>query len=114
MKLSNKGKNVETLVMTATPIPRTLSIMLYGDLDLSIIDEMPPGRTPIKTFAINESLEERLNGFIKKQIREGRQIYVVCPLVEDSDTLDLNSVEKLYEKYKNETFKEFNVEVFFC
>lgn len=110
MKLSNKGKNVETLVMTATPIPRTLSIMLYGDLDLSIIDEMPPGRTPIKTFAINESLEERLNGFIKKQIREGRQIYVVCPLVEDSDTLDLNSVEKLYEKYKNETFKEFNVE----
>lgn len=110
MKLSNKGKNVETLVMTATPIPRTLSIMLYGDLDLSIIDEMPPGRTPIKTFAINESLEERLNGFIKKQIREGRQIYVVCPLVEDSDTLDLNSVEKLYEKYKNGTFKEFNVE----
>lgn len=110
MKLSNKGKNVETLVMTATPIPRTLSIMLYGDLDLSIIDEMPPGRTPIKTFAINESLEERLNGFIKKQIREGRQIYVVCPLVEDSDTLDLNSVEKLYEKYKNVTFKEFNVE----
>lgn len=110
MKLSNKGKNVETLVMTATPIPRTLSIMLYGDLDLSIIDEMPPGRTPIKTFAINESLEERLNGFIKKQIREGRQIYVVCPLVEDSDSLDLNSVEKLYEKYKNETFKEFNVE----
>lgn len=110
MKLSNKGKNVETLVMTATPIPRTLSIMLYGDLDLSIIDEMPPGRTPIKTFAINESLEERLNGFIKKQIREGRQIYVVCPLVEDSDSLDLNSVEKLYEKYKNGTFKEFNVE----
>lgn len=110
MKLSNKGKSVETLVMTATPIPRTLSIMLYGDLDLSIIDEMPPGRTPIKTFAINESLEDRLNGFIKKQIGEGRQVYVVCPLVEESDTLDLNSVEKLYEKYKNETFKEYNVE----
>lgn len=110
MKLSNKGVGVETLVMTATPIPRTLSIMLYGDLDLSIIDEMPPGRTPVKTYAIGESLEQRVNEFIKKQIREGRQIYVVCPLVEENDTLDLNSVEKLYEEYKNNIFTEFNVE----
>ena len=109
MKLSSKGNMVETLVMTATPIPRTLSIMLYGDLDLSIIDEMPPGRTPVKTYAINEALEDRLNGFIKKQIGEGRQVYVVCPLVEENDDLDLNSVEKLYENYKDEIFPEFNV-----
>lgn len=110
MKLSAKGNEIETLVMTATPIPRTLSIMLYGDLDLSIIDEMPPGRSPVKTYAINESLETRVNEFIKKQIREGRQIYVVCPLVEENDTLDLNSVEKLYDRYKNEIFSEFEVE----
>lgn len=109
MKLSNKGNMVETLVMTATPIPRTLSIMLYGDLDLSVIDEMPPGRSPVKTYAINESLEERLNEFIKKQIRDGRQVYVVCPLVEENDTLDLNSVEKLYQEYKDEIFPEFKV-----
>lgn len=110
MKLSTKGNQVETLVMTATPIPRTLSIMLYGDLDLSIIDEMPPGRTPVKTNVIDESLEPRLNEFIKKQIREGRQVYVVCPLVEENEALDLNSVEKIYEKYKNEIFTEFNVD----
>ena len=110
MKLANKGKAVETLVMTATPIPRTLAIMLYGDLDLSIIDEMPPGRKPVKTYAVGESYENRVNQFIKKQIDEGRQVYVVCPLVEENEELDLKSVEMLYEKYKNEIFKEYSVE----
>ncbi len=110
MKLSNKGKNVDTLVMTATPIPRSLAIILYGDLDLSIIDEMPPGRTPVKTFVINSSYQERLNIFLKKNIDEGRQVYVVCPLVENNETLDLTSVEQLYEIYKNEYFKEYCVE----
>lgn len=110
MKLTNKGRAVDTLVMTATPIPRSLAIMLYGDLDLSIIDEMPPGRTPVKTFVVNSSYQERLNGFLKKNIDEGRQVYVVCPLVENNDTLDLTSVEELYEVYKNEYFRDYSVE----
>lgn len=109
LKLSNKGKAVETLVMTATPIPRTLAIMLYGDLDLSIIDEMPPGRKVVKTYAVDETYEERIVKFVKKNIAEGRQAYVVCPLVEENEELDLKSVEKLYEKYKNDYFKEYSV-----
>lgn len=110
LKLSSKGNSVETLVMTATPIPRSLAIILYGDLDISIIDEMPPGRSPVKTFALNDSYETRINEFVKKQIREGRQAYIVCPLVEENEEMDLKSVEKLYEEYKNNVFKEFNVE----
>lgn len=109
LKLSNKGENVETLVMTATPIPRTLAIMLYGDLDLSIIDEMPPGRKPVKTYAVDERYEERIVSFVKKNIDDGRQVYVVCPLVEENEDLDLKSVEKIYEKYKNEYYKEYNI-----
>ena len=110
MRLSNKGKAVDTLVMTATPIPRSLAIMLYGDLDLSIIDEMPPGRTPVKTYAVDKSYESRINNFLKKNIDAGRQVYVVCPLVENNDTLELQSVEELYELYKNTYFKEYSVE----
>ena len=110
MKLTNKGRAVDTLVMTATPIPRSLAIILYGDLDLSVIDEMPPGRTPVKTYVIDKSYEARLNNFIKKNIDEGRQVYVVCPLVENSDSLDLKSVEETYEKYKNEYFRDYSVE----
>lgn len=110
MKLSNKGKSVDTLVMTATPIPRSLAIMLYGDLDLSIIDEMPPGRTPVKTYAVDETYEARINNFIMKNINEGRQVYVVCPLVENNETLELESVEEVYEKYKNGFFKNVEVE----
>lgn len=110
MKLGDKGNSVETLVMTATPIPRTLSIILYGDLDLSIIDEMPPDRKPVKTFVVNDNLEARVNEFIRKQIELGRQAYIVCPLVEENEALELKSVEMLYEKYKNEVFSELSVE----
>ena len=110
IKLTNKGKSVETLVMTATPIPRTLALMLYADLDLSIIDELPPGRKVIKTYAVDKSYEHRINLFIKKNILEGRQAYVVCPLVEDNDELNLQSVKTLYEKYKNEEFSDLSVE----
>lgn len=109
LKLTNKGKSVETLVMTATPIPRTLAITLYGDLDLSVIDEMPPGRKPVKTYAVDDSYEQRIVKFIKKNIDEGRQAYVVCPLVEENEDLNLKSVEKIYEKYKEEYFKEYKV-----
>lgn len=110
MKLSAKGNVVDTIVMTATPIPRSLAIILYGDLDLSIIDEFPPGRKPVDTCVVNDSYNERMYNFLRKQIREGRQVYVVCPLVEENEDLDLNSVEKLYEEYKKE-FKEFNVAI---
>ena len=110
MKLSTKGKVVDTLVMTATPIPRSLAIILYGDLDLSIIDELPPGRKPVATYVVDESYNERIYNFLKKQINEGRQVYVVCPLVEENEELDLNSVESLYEEYKRE-FVGYNVQI---
>jgi len=96
--------------MTATPIPRTLAIILYGDLDLSIIDEMPPGRSPVITAVRDESSEDKINAFLKSQINEGRQIYVVCPLVEENEDLDLNSVNVLFERYKNDVFKDYSVE----
>ena len=110
MKLSAKGNVVDTIVMTATPIPRSLAIILYGDLDLSIIDELPPGRKPVETCVVNDSYNQRVYNFLKKQINEGRQVYVVCPLVEENEDLDLNSVEKLYEEYKKE-FNGYNVAI---
>ena len=106
----SKGKNPDVLVMTATPIPRTLALILYGDLDISIIDELPPNRKKIDTFAVRKSLEERVNNFVKKQIDEGRQAYIVCPLVEESEEIEAKSVDELTEKYKNEVFKEYKVE----
>lgn len=109
MKLSSKAEVVDTLVMTATPIPRTLAIMLYGDLDLSIIDELPPGRKPVKTLVVNDSYETRLNDFVRKNVKDGKQVYVVCPLVEESEDGNLKSAEEIYESYKNETFKDLNV-----
>ena len=108
--IASKGKNPDVLVMTATPIPRTLALILYGDLDISIIDELPPNRKKIDTFAVRKSMEERVNNFIKKQIDEGRQAYIVCPLVEESEEIEAKSVLELAEKYKNEIFKEYRVE----
>ena len=109
-KIAEKGQNPDVLVMTATPIPRTLALILYGDLDISIIDELPPNRKKIDTFAVNKSMTERVNNFILKQIEEGRQAYIVCPLVEENEELDLKSVEKLYELYKTEIFPQYRVE----
>ncbi len=108
--IASKGKNPDVLVMTATPIPRTLALILYGDLDISIIDELPPNRKKIDTFAVRKSLEERVNNFIKKQVDAGRQAYIVCPLVEENEEIEAKSVLELFEKYKTEVFKEYRVE----
>ena len=108
-KIAEKGQNVDVLVMTATPIPRTLALILYGDLDISIIDELPPNRKKIETYAVNKKMTQRVNAFIEKQIKEGRQAYIVCPLVEENEELDLKSVEKLYETYKTEIFSQYRV-----
>jgi len=107
--INNKGESPDVLVMTATPIPRTLALILYGDLDISIIDELPPNRKKIDTFAVTKGMEERVNSFIKKQLDEGRQCYIVCPLVEESEEIDAKSVLELFEKYK-EIFAEYTVE----
>ena len=96
--------------MTATPIPRTLALILYGDLDISIIDELPPNRKKIETFAVNKNMTERVNNFIRKQLEEGRQAYIVCPLVEENEEMDLKSVEKIYETYSKEVFPDYKVD----
>ncbi len=108
-KIAQKGENPDVLVMTATPIPRTLALILYGDLDISIIDELPPNRKKIETFAVHKNMTERVNHFIDKQIQEGRQAYIVCPLVEENEELDLKSVEELYKTYKEEIFPQYKV-----
>ena len=108
--MAQKGENPDVLVMSATPIPRTLALILYGDLDISVIDELPPNRKKIETFAVTKALEDRVNNFVKKQVDEGRQAYIVCPLVEESEENDLQSVISLYEKCKTEVFPNYRIE----
>ncbi|MDD6161008.1 MAG: ATP-dependent DNA helicase RecG [Oscillospiraceae bacterium] len=82
---AKSGRAPHVLVMSATPIPRTLALIIYGDLDVSVIDELPPGRSPVDTFVIGEDKRQRMYGFVRKQVREGRQVYIVCPSVEESE-----------------------------
>ena len=110
--IAGKGNNPDVLVMTATPIPRTLAIIVYGDLDISIIDELPPNRKKIDTVAVRENMSDRINDFIKKNVDEGRQAYIVCPFVDENEEMeDVKSVEKLAENYKDEIFKDYKVEI---
>ena len=109
--LPQKGKNPDILIMTATPIPRTLAITLYGDLDISVIKEMPPGRKPITTKWITPDQREWLYGFIKENILKGRQVYIVYPIIEESYNLDLLSARQMYRELKENVFKEFKVEL---
>jgi len=108
-RFSNKGKNIDILVMTATPIPRTLSLYLYGDLDVSILDELPPGRQKIDTCYENMTSSNKVYKFALSEINKGRQVYIVCPLVEENEEMKLSSVEKLYEKLKNEQFSSIEI-----
>lgn len=108
-KLTEKGITPDVLVMSATPIPRTLAMILYGDLDISIIDELPPGRKKIDTYAVSDNMKMRAFEFLRKQIDEGRQAYIVCPLVEESETLDIKSATEVYEEMKELYGENYNV-----
>ncbi len=126
--LSEKSSATHTLVMSATPIPRTLSFMIYGDLDISLIDQMPPGRKRVSTYVVDETFRTRLNGFIKKQVDEGHQVYIVCPAVEEKkddidNASDYDPFSTLFDEYtpplkaaveyaenlKNNIFPELNI-----
>ncbi|HBQ86489.1 MAG TPA: DNA helicase RecG [Syntrophomonas sp.] len=96
--LGNKGTYPDVLVMTATPIPRTLALTIYGDLDLSIIRELPPGRKPVKTINIKKNMRRRAYELLRKEVNQGHQAYVVCPLVEESESQDLQAATALYEQ----------------
>ncbi len=106
--LSAKGNNPHTLVMSATPIPRTLAMMIYGDLDISVLDELPKGRQPIKTYCVPTSYHDRIYAFLKKNIDQGRQGYVVCPLVEESES-DLIPATEYYEFLKTSHFSNYTL-----
>ena len=99
-KLQRKGDHPHVLIMTATPIPRTMTLSIYGDLEVSLIKEMPPGRKPVKTYVVDTSYKERLLHFFEKEMKEGRQVYAVCPLVEESEKMDLHAAEQIAYEYK--------------
>ncbi|MBR1751258.1 MAG: ATP-dependent DNA helicase RecG [Ruminococcus sp.] len=111
--LSDKGDNPHKLVMSATPIPRTLALMIYGDLDLSVLDELPKGRQKIETYAVTGKLRERAFTFVKKQLDEGRQAYIVCPMIEESEpglvSSELASVKKYASVLSSGFFKDYNI-----
>ena len=111
--LSKKADSPHMLVLSATPIPRTLALIIYGDLDVSIIDELPPGRQKVDTFAVGESYRQRLNGFIRKQVAEGHQVFIVCPLVAEDDQLpdERKAVTAYAQKLQNEVFPDLRISV---
>ena len=107
--LSEKNANAHLLVMSATPIPRTLALVMYGDLDVSVIDELPPGRQTIDTFLVGESYRTRINAFIRKQVAAGNQCYVVCPAVEETDGMSLKSATQWAETLQTTVFPDLRI-----
>lgn len=109
-KLTSKSENPDVMVMTATPIPRTLALILYGDLDISIIDELPPGRKAIETIAIEKNKRKKYYmSSVRSEIEKGRQAYIVCPLVEESEVLEVQSATEVYEELANEMFPDLRI-----
>ena len=110
-KLSEKGEDPHLLVMSATPIPRTLALLMYGDLDVSILDERPPGREPVDTFLVGESYRARINAFIRKQVEQGHQCFVVCPAVEENQDLGVKAATAWAETLSQTVFPDLRVEL---
>ena len=108
-KLSAKGNDPHLLVMSATPIPRTLALLMYGDLEVSIIDELPPGRKTVDTFLVNESYRARINAFIRKQVQEGHQCFVVCPAVEENEDLGIKAATVWAETLQKTVFPDLRI-----
>lgn len=106
--LADKGGNPHLLVMSATPIPRTLALMIYGDLDISILDELPPGRQKIKTYAVGSRLHQRVYAYIRKHLDQGLQAYIVCPLVEEGET-ELTAAQEYAQKLQNGPFRGYRL-----
>ncbi len=116
--LTGKGLHPHVLVMSATPIPRTLALIIYGDLDISVIDELPPGRQPVDTFRVHSDKRRRMYGFVRKQVEEGHQVYIVCPAVEETSEAgpaawagqELKSVTELYRELQGHVFPDLRVD----
>jgi len=108
-KLSSKGHDPHLLVMSATPIPRTLALLMYGDLDVSILDELPPGREAVDTFLVGESYRARINAFIRKQVAEGHQCFVVCPAVEENEELGIKAATVWAETLQQTVFPDLRI-----
>ncbi len=109
--LSEKGDAPNVLVMSATPIPRTLSLILYGDLDISIVNELPPGRTPVATRIVPEARREDMYDFLRREVAKGRQVYFVCPLVEESEAVEALPAEAVYEDLRTNKLPELRIEL---
>jgi ATP-dependent DNA helicase RecG len=107
--LRSKGSSPHALVMSATPIPRTLALTLYGDLDISIINELPPGRIEIKTKWLNPRQREKAYEFVRKQIAEGRQAFLICPLIEESEAVDTKAAITEYERLSRKVFPDLRL-----
>ncbi|HVF87001.1 MAG TPA: ATP-dependent DNA helicase RecG [Pyrinomonadaceae bacterium] len=107
--LRERGFNPDVLVMTATPIPRSLAMTVYGDLDVSVIDELPPGRTPIKTVVVGEDQRAGVYKGVEREVRGGRQVYIVYPLVEESEKMDLKDATRMFEQLRDRVFPHFQI-----
>ncbi len=108
-KLAQKGANPHLLVMSATPIPRTLALMVYGDLDISVLDELPPGRQTVETYLVSEPYRARINAFIRKQVQEGHQCYIICPAVEETEMDSIKSATAWTETLQGSVFPDLRV-----